>query len=157
MEKTTTNKDVRGYRIDFTHGTLVMNVKFAKAVETNFGSDEYNRYKEILTDFPHLKTVVKKGREIKTTRPNKRLTYENMEKHISCYANAKELLVAFETAKIKSKVVASPYKYVADWFRAQFPNYKDGKACVTASTAEIVPLPDTSTYKQKENEEEGVA
>lgn len=80
-----------------------------------------------------------------------------MEKHISGYPNAEELLAAFETVKISSKAVASPYKYVADWFRAQFPNYKDGKACVTASTAEIVPLPDTSTYKQKENEEEEAA
>ena len=149
MKKTRTDKDVRGYRIDFEHGTLVMNFKFAEAVRTDFGSPQYQRYKAILADFPHLKPVAEAGRKITTTRPNKRLTYENMEKHIWCYPNAEELLVAFETAKIKSKVVASPYAYVVDWFRAQFPNYKDGKACVTASTAEIVPLPDVEDYKKK--------
>ena len=154
MKKTRTDKKVRGYRIDFEHGTLVMNFKFAEAVRTDFGSPEYQRYKAILADFPHLKPVAEAGRKITTTRPNKRLTYENMEKHISCYPNAEELLVAFEMAKIKSKVVASPYAYVVDWFRAQFPNYKDGKACVTASTAEIVPLPDVEDYKKKSEDME---
>jgi hypothetical protein len=77
-----------------------------------------------------------------------------MKKHISCYPNAKELLIAFETAKSKSKVVASPYAYVVDWFQAQFPNYKDGKTCVTASTAEIVPLPDVEDYKKKSEDME---
>ena len=157
MKKTRTDKDVRGYRIDFEHGTLVMNFKFAEAVKTDFGSPEYKRYKAILADFPHLKPVAEAGRKITTTRPNKRLTYKNMEKHISGYPNAKELLVAFETAKSKSKVVASPYAYVVDWFRAQFPNYKDGKACVTASTAEIVPLPDVEDYKKKSEDMEGAA
>ena len=141
-----------GCKIDFTNNTLVMNYKFHSASQ-EYGTPENNLVKEILKDFPSLTVVVKAGRDVKTTNKNKRLTYENMEKHISCYPNAEELLVAFEMAKIKSKVVASPYAYVVDWFRAQFPNYKDGKACVTASTAEIVPLPDTSTYKQKENEE----
>ena len=145
-----------GCKIDFTNNTLVMNYKFYAASQ-EYETRENTLVKQILNDFPSLTVVVKAGREVKTTRPNKRLTYENMEKHIWCYPNAEELLVAFEMAKIKSKVVASPYAYVVDWFRAQFPNYKDGKACVTASTAEIVPPPDTSTYKQKENEEEGVA
>ena len=142
-----------GCKIDFTNNTLVMNYKFHSASQ-EYGTPENNLVKEILKDFPSLTVVVKAGRDVKTTNKNKRLTYENMEKHISCYANAKELLVAFEPAKIKSKVVASPYKYVADWFRAQFPNYKDGKACVTASTAEIVPLPDVEDYKKKSEDME---
>ena len=124
MKKTRTDKDVRGYRIDFEHGTLVMNFKFAEAVRTDFGSPEYKRYKAILADFPTLKPVAEAGRKITTTRPNKRLTYKNMEKHISGYPNSEELLAAFETVKISSKAVASPYKYVADWFRTQFPDRK---------------------------------
>lgn len=154
MKKTRTDKKVRGYRIDFEHGTLVMNFKFAEAVRTDFGSPEYKRYKAILADFPHLKPVAEAGRKITTTRPNKRLTYENMEKHIWCYPNAEELLAMFETAKIMSKPLASPYAYVVDWFRTQFPNYKNGKMLATASNADIIPLPDISTYKQKENTEE---
>ena len=142
-----------GCKIDFTNNTLVMNYKFYAASQ-EYGTGENNLVKEILNDFPSLTVVVKAGREVKTTNKNKRLTYENMKKHISCYPNAKELLVAFETAKSKSKVVASPYAYVVDWFQAQFPNYKDGKACVTASTAEIVPLPDVEDYKKKSEDME---
>lgn len=142
-----------GCKIDFTNNTLVMNYKFHSASQ-EYGTPENNLVKEILKDFPSLTVVVKAGRDVKTTNKNKRLTYENMEKHISCYPNAEELLVAFEMAKIKSKVVASPYAYVVDWFRAQFPNYKDGKACVTASTAEIVPLPDVEDYKKKSEDME---
>ena len=149
MKKTRTDKDVRGYRIDFEHGTLVMNFKFAEAVRTDFGSPEYKRYKAILADFPTLKPVAEAGRKITTTRPNKRLTYKNMEKHISGYPNSEELLAAFETVKISSKAVASPYKYVADWFRTQFPDYKDGKALSTASNADIKPLPNIEDYKKK--------
>lgn len=146
---TTTN----GCKIDFTNNTLVMNYKFYSASQ-EYGTPENNLVKEILSDFPSLTVVVKAGRDIKTSRPNKRLTYKNMEKHIWCYPNAEELLAAFETAKSKSKVVASPYAYVVDWFQAQFPNYKDGKACVTASTAEIVPLPDVEDYKKKSEDME---
>ena len=137
-----------GCKIDFTNNTLVMNYKFHSASQ-EYGTPENNLVKEILKDFPSLTVVVKAGRDVKTTNKNKRLTYENMEKHISCYPNAEELLVAFETAKIKSKVVASPYKYVADWFRTQFPDYKDGKALSTASNADIKPLPNIEDYKKK--------
>ena len=142
-----------GCKIDFTNNTLVMNYKFHSASQ-EYGTPENNLVKEILSDLPSLTVAGKAGRDIKTSRPNKRLTYKNMEKHIWCYPNAEELLVAFEMAKIKSKVVASPYAYVADWFRTQFPNYKDGKACVTASTAEIVPLPDVEDYKKKSEDME---
>ena len=145
-----------GCKIDFTNNTLVMNYKFHSASQ-EYGTPENNLVKEILKDFPSLTVVVKAGRDVKTTNKNKRLTYENMEKHISCYPNAEELLAMFETAKIMSKPLASPYAYVVDWFRAQFPDYKNGKACVTASTAEIAPLPDVEDYKQKENEEEEAA
>ena len=48
-------------------------------------------------------------------------------------------------------MVANPYKYVADWFIDQFPNYKeapafkDGKLYVVPKEA-----PDLREYKQKE-------
>ena len=139
----------KGYKINFATNTLVMNYKFYAASQ-EYGTDENKLVKAILADFPTLTVIVKAGRDVKTTNKNKRLTYENMEKHIRVYENADELLEVFETVKAASAALASPYKYVADWFKAQFPNYKnavvfnDGKLTVAP-----VKKPDIIQYKQK--------
>ena len=73
-----------------------------------------------------------------------------MEKHIRAYDNAAELLDVFETVKALSLATASPYKYVCDWFKIQFPNYKkapvfkDGGLTVAPAKA-----PEIIEYKQK--------
>ena len=147
--KTVRKDSVTGYKLDFATNTLTVNYKFNKAL-SDFGSPEYNRYKAILADFPQLTVVVKAGREITTTRRTKRLTYENMETHISAYENADELLEVFKTVKALSKACASPYKYVADWFKAQFPDYN--KAVVfDKGTLSVAPVkaPAVIEYKQK--------
>ena len=141
------------FKINLARNTLTLNYKCARMANVH-DSVEYHKVREILAENPGMKLVVEAGRKAKTPHHSRRLTYKNMEKHIWCYPNAEELLAAFETAKSKSKVVASPYAYVVDWFQAQFPNYKDGKACVTASTAEIVPLPDVEDYKKKSEDME---
>ena len=138
-----------GCKIDFTNNTLVMNYKFHSASQ-EYGTPENNLVKEILKDFPSLTVVVKAGRDVKTTNKNKRLTYENMEKHISAYENSAELLDVFETVKALSKTAASPYKYVTDWFVVQFPDYK--KAPVFKEEKLSVPpvkVPDIKEYKIK--------
>lgn len=119
-----TQKKVTGYKIDFTTNTIIMNYKFAAAAQV-YNSPEYKILKGIKQDFPCMKETVKAGRTITTTRPNKRLTYANMETHISVYENAGDLLAEFDKVKMLSKPLASPYKYVVTWFQAQFPNYKD--------------------------------
>ncbi len=139
----------KGCKIDFTTNTLVMNYKFHSASQ-EYGTPENKLVKEILSDFPTLVVVVKAGREVKTANKNKRLTYANMEKHIKAYDNADELLDVFETVKALSQTVASPYKFVSDWFVEQFPNYdkaptfKDGKLTVLP-----VKTPDIKEYKIK--------
>lgn len=146
------NDEVTGYKLDFATGTLTINYKFAKALN-DYGSPEYLRYKAILADFPDLKVICKAGRTITSTSPNKRLTYENMETHIGAYENSDELLDVFKTVKTASATVASPYKYVSDWFKAQFPDYnkapvfKDSKLSVLPVSA-----PDAKEYKQKISE-----
>ena len=112
----------KGYKINFATNTLVMNYKFYAASQ-EYGTDENNLVKAILADFPTLTVVVKAGRDVKPANKNKRLTYANMEKHISAYENSADLLDVFETVKALSKTAASPYKYVTDWFIEQFPNY----------------------------------
>ena len=143
------NDEVTGYKLDFATGTLTINYKFAKALN-DYGSPEYLRYKAILADFPNLKVIRKAGRTVTTTRPNKRLTYENMESHIKAYENADTLMDTFETVKTLSAPLASPYKYVSDWFKIQFPDYKkvlvfkEGKLTVAPKKA-----PEILEYKQK--------
>ena len=138
-----------GYKIVFATNTVVMNYKFAAAA-AQYGTPEYKLMKKIRRDFPGMAEQVVSGREKKTAAPNTRLTYENMETHIGAYENADELLEVFKTVKALSKACASPYKYVADWFKAQFPDYN--KAVVfDQGTLSVAPVkaPAVIEYKQK--------
>ena len=149
----TTGKMVKpgreGYKILFESNTVIMNYKFAAAA-AKYGTKENKLLKNIRKDFPGMAEVVMAGRVQTSAKPNHRLTYDNMKKHIAVYDNAEELLDVFETVKMLSAPLASPYKYVSDWFKAQFPDYdkvpvfKDSKLSVLP-----VPAPDTKEYKQK--------
>ena len=46
-----------------------------------------------------------------------------MKLYIETLDNSEKLLDVFETVKAESKVQPSPYKYVVDWFQAQFKDY----------------------------------
>ena len=147
--------ELKGYKIDFVKNTLTLNYKFADKAFNDYGSPEYRRMKDILADFPQLKVIVEAGRKITTTRKTKRLTYDNMKTYIEQFDNAEELKAMFEKVQLMSKPLASPYKYVQDWFKAQFPNYKE---CPTPGKVNqkvgVVDAPDTSNYKPKDNEAE---
>ena len=138
-----------GYKILFNSNTVIMNYKFAMAA-AKYGTAENKLIKSIRDDFPGMKEVIVSGHEKKNARPNSRLTYANMEKHISVYENADELMEVFKSVKALSATVASPYKYVCDWFVKQFPDYKkapefkDGKLTVVPAEA-----PDIIEYKAK--------
>ena len=138
-----------GYKILFNENTVIMNHKFAAAAGT-YGTKENKLMKKIRRDFPGMTEVVVSGRQCDSAKANHRLTYENMETHISAYENSDELLEVFKTVKALSKACASPYKYVADWFKAQFPDYN--KAVVFdkgALSVAPVKAPTVIEYKQK--------
>ena len=113
-----------GYKIDFKNNTITVNYKFAAAMN-EYGSKEYKIYRQIMRDFPQLELIVKSGRKQKKPRYNKRLTYENMRTYISVFDNSAELLNQLEGVIKESKPSPSPYKYVCDWFKKTFPNYKE--------------------------------
>ena len=141
----------RGYKINFATNTLTLNYKFADAAFNDYGSPEYERMKAILADFPQLKVVVEAGRKITTTRETKRLTYKNMETYMGQFDNSEELLTMFSKVKKMSKPLASPYKYVSDWFEAQFPDFRDCPDLEAEDTeVNVVDAPDTNGYKAKE-------
>ena len=138
-----------GYKILFSENTVIMNKKFAAAA-AKYGTRENKLLKSIRTDFPGMDEVVVSGREQTTARANHRLTYPNMEKYICVHENADELMEVFKTVKTMSAPLASPYKYVADWFKAQFPNYKETPV-LQAGVLTVVPKepPKITEYKQK--------
>ena len=138
-----------GYKILFNENTVIMNKKFAAAA-AKYGTRENILLKNIRTDFPGMDEVVVSGREQTTARTNHRLKYENMESYISVYENAEELLEVFKTVKTMSAPLASPYKYVADWFKAQFPEYKEAPVLKEGSLR-VLPKqpPEITEYKQK--------
>lgn len=139
-----------GYRIDYATNTLVMNYKFRDAAEI-YGSPEYNIVQAIMKDYPNIKVSIKSGKEQKKPRDNKRLTYENMETYIKCFENADVLLERFNKVKKMSKPIKSPYKYVSDWFVAQFPDYKKiPEFEENLTTVKIVPFPKKSNYEKKD-------
>ena len=138
-----------GYKILFNENTVIMNYKFAAAA-AKYGTPENKLMKDIRNDFPGMAEVVISGREQTSAKKNTRLTYENMETHIKVYENADELMEVFESVKALSQTCASPYKYVRDWFEAQFPNYKKAPVFQNGKLT-IVPIATrkVSEYKQK--------
>ena len=138
-----------GYKILFNENTVIMNYKFAAAA-AKYGTPENKLMKNIRNDFPGMTEVVVSGREQTSAKKNTRLTYENMETHIKVYENADELMEVFESVKALSQTCASPYKYVRDWFEAQFPNYKKAPVFQNGKLT-IVPIATrkVSDYKQK--------
>lgn len=144
--KKTRSDSVRGYRIDFSCDTVYLNYSFAAKATRDFLSPEAKRLREIKEAFPTMSVVVEAGRKITSTRPTKRLTYENMEAYIGTMENADELLTQFNIVKQQSKAQRSPYKFVRDWFETQFPHYKEASAfhddeSETEKTDETKPVP----------------
>lgn len=94
-----------------------------------FGTPEYKMWKQFVADNEGAEM------EIRTVKKNtqsdkycKNLTYKNMREHIETFEKDKEekkLMEEFETILIRSKVQVNPYKYVVNWFKATFPNYKE--------------------------------
>ena len=134
----TTKPGKNGYKIVFATNTVVMNYKFAAAA-AEYDTTEYNIMKAIRADFPGMAEVIVSGREQKSPRTNTRLTYENMKKYISAHENADELLEVFETVQTASLASKSPYKYVCDWFKGQFPNYDKA---VIFQNGKLTPAPE---------------
>jgi len=143
---------IKGYKFDFTTNTLTLNYKFNKAANV-YGSQEYRLLQEFIADFPNIKIIVEAGRK-RSTNKNTRMKYENIEKHISAYKNKDELLAMYRKVLSLSKSAKSPYKYVTDWFKAQFPDYDKLPNFINGELY-VKPLgaPDIERYKPTEEKQ----
>lgn len=112
------------HKVDFVNNTFTMTKAFEEALN-NPASEEYKLFQQLRADFPGLTIIRKTRRAPKKARPTKNLTYANMEKYMSVFQNADDLLTQFKVVQECSKQQPSPYKYVLDWFKGQFENYKE--------------------------------
>ena len=149
MNNTKSFKDIKGYSIDHSQKKIFINYKLNK--ESNvFGSLEYEFLKALKNDFPEYKVVVKSGRKKTSANANKRFKYDNMRTYIDTFENSEELHKLMDIAIARSKKVASPYKYVCDWFNMQFPNHKEISLETTNEAVAPVALPKEEDYEAKE-------
>ena len=112
------------YKIDFVNNTLTMSKAFEDALN-NPNSQEYKLFLQLRADFPGLTIIRKTRRAPKKASPNKNLTYKHMEQYMSVFKNADELLAQFEVVKKCSLGQSNHYQFVLDWFKTQFPKYKE--------------------------------
>ena len=62
----TQRHSIKGYTINYSTNTIIMNYKFAKSAQ-DYGSAEYQLLTKIKADFPTMKVSVIAGRKINTT------------------------------------------------------------------------------------------
>lgn len=106
-----------GHYIDIDANTLYVTTAFSKKTEI-YGTPECTKLDDILAMFPDMKVVVQsKGRS------NDAITYVMMEKYIRIMPDAQINLTEFERVKKMSHAHRSAYQFVAEWFKAKFPNY----------------------------------
>lgn len=135
------------YKVDFVNNTFTMTKAFEEALN-NPASEEYKLFQQLRADFPGLIIIRKTRRAPKKARPTKNLTYANMEKYMSVFKNANELLARFEVVKTCSLEQPSPYKFVRDWFENQFKNYKE-QPDFSPNASKVV---DLAAFQKKQEE-----
>lgn len=140
------------YKLDFVNNTLTMSKAFEEALNSP-NSEEYKLFLQLRADFPGLTIIRKTRRAPKKARPNKNLTYKHMEQYMSVFQNADELLAQFKVVKECSKQQPSPYKFVLDWFKKQFPKYKELPDFGNNATKVI----DLAAFQKKQEEKKAQA
>ena len=110
------------------NGNGLVTKAFAKQARI-FGTPEYKLWKQFVAENEGAEMEIRTvNKNTQSDKYCKNLTYKNMEEHIKTFAKNDEenkLMEEFKTIVIRSKVQVNPYKYVVDWFKATFPNYKE--------------------------------
>ena len=118
-----------------------------------FGTPEYREWRAYRQDFPSTQMVTKTIKKNTSKRPTRKLTWANMEKYMSVFQNADELLAQSEVVKTCSLEQPSPCKFVRDWFETQFPKYKE-QPDFSPNAPKVIDLA-AFQKKQEEKKEQG--
>ena len=101
-----------------------------------FGTPEFYEWRAACNELGvEIQLVVDSKK--KRTNENKNLTYENMVLYMGTLENKEAYLKTFEIVKIHSKLQPNPSKFVLDWFKATFPNYKEAMKVIVDEKKEI--------------------
>ena len=122
---------------------------FAKNASV-YGTEEFKLWREYKTIYSDAQMVVKTIRKNPNKKTRRNMTYANMEEFIKTLNNSEAFLAQFGLIRQRSQIQKSPYKYVTDWFRQQFPNYAQAVTDEQhTGTITLIPLPDVGTYKAR--------
>lgn len=134
------------YKFNPITRTLVMSAGFARAI-SDISSDEYNLYKQMLSDVPGLNVVRKthksptsyKGDGKRTSYyPTKGLTIKKMEKFMNALPEGKKYLDEYNKLKAVADICPSPYAVIRRWFEAQFPEFRRNPLFYVNNSVEVI-------------------
>ncbi len=108
-------------RVDFMTNTVTMTKKFYENA-TRPGSPEYEIYKTIRKDNPHIRPVIKSSSK-KKNAARERLSYQQMINYIDCLPDHDNWMCKYEQVRHLSKSQKNKYGYVLNWFLETFPDY----------------------------------
>lgn len=114
-------KQNNGYSYDFTTNTLTITAAFAKRA-SQIGTKEYRIVKQYRMDCPNL-TIEKRTSTAKHACAS--ISYDAMKTYIGKCRNHEQYMKYYMTVRELSKGQPSPYRYVSDWFKANFVNYAE--------------------------------
>ena len=106
------------YFIDFTKNVIIITRKFRDAA-SNMENEEY---KIMLKLKEHNMPIEVQSAPVRKKKPAT-LSYSKMLKHISCLADAEAYTAKFNAVREASRGEVNPYRYVLQWYEAQFPNH----------------------------------
>ena len=109
-------------KVELSNNTLVVTKKFFKNAQY-FGTPEYDELRAALEANKGFTVVVRKIKKNPEKESYKGLKYENMENFIITFEPT--ALREYQLARKRSKIQASPYKWMVTWFITRFPNYKE--------------------------------
>lgn len=118
ITKSTVSKFLKqtGHYIDHETKTLYVSKEFARKAK-QYGTNEC----AMMDDLMNLCYSV----EVFAPKREPRLTYAMMEVFISKMPNAEERFETYRRVRLESVIMNNRYKHVLDWFKNEFPYYKE--------------------------------
>lgn len=129
----------KDYTIDWQTNTITMSKKFAEEAN-HYGTTAYNLLMDVRSK--GFDIVVRK-REKRRACPT-RITYKQMENHLSCLNNPDERLQQLHAVMEAGKGQKNHYEYVRKWFLENYPNFRDipvmdTNFCIVAPRVPMLP------------------
>ena len=110
----------KAYEINWNTNTITMSKKFAEEAN-HYGTPAYNLLMDVRSKGFNI--VVRKADKRKPCPT--RLTFKQMENHLSCLTDADERLEQLHVVMSAAKGQKNPYEYVRKWFLANYPHFSE--------------------------------